>query len=143
MYNVFQGTKGQIEFRHDNGEISQVKIELAGMGTRRIRIANLPREVPDCVIRTTLTKYGEIKEITKEMWLSVYRYPVANGIRMVVVALTQHIPSHMSLAGHRVLISYEGQLLTCYECNEAEHQYQACPNRRKAGCTNTHTATTS
>ena len=70
------------------------------MGTRRIRIAKIPPEVPDCVIRTTLTQYGEVKEITEEMWSHVYRYPMANGIRIAVVTLTHHIPSHMSLAGH-------------------------------------------
>jgi hypothetical protein len=125
MYNVLQGTRGQAECRHDNGEISQVKIQLAGMGTRRIKIANLPPEVPECVTRTTLTQYGEVKKITEEMPSHVYRYPVANGIRIAMVTLTHHIPSHMSLAGHRVLISYEGQPLTCYGCNEAGHQYQA------------------
>jgi hypothetical protein len=50
MQTVFQVTNGQTEFRHDNGEISQVKVEIAGVGTRRIRVANLPPEIPDYVI---------------------------------------------------------------------------------------------
>jgi hypothetical protein len=33
---------------------------------------------------------------------------VSNGIRIVVIGLKKHTPSHMSIAGNRVLISYEG-----------------------------------
>jgi hypothetical protein len=50
MDSILQDSQGQMEFRHDNGELSTVKIELAGMGTRRIRIASLPPEVPDRTI---------------------------------------------------------------------------------------------
>jgi len=32
MQAVLHDTKGQQEFRHDNGELSQANIELAGMG---------------------------------------------------------------------------------------------------------------
>jgi len=66
MYSVLQKTAGQLDFRHDNGEISVVQIELAGMGTRRVRIANLPPEVSDRAIRETLSNYGEVKEIREE-----------------------------------------------------------------------------
>jgi len=45
MNAVLQDTEGQLEFRHNNGKISLVLIEIAGMGTKKIRIANLPREV--------------------------------------------------------------------------------------------------
>ena len=58
MQHVLQETNGQMEFRHDNGELSTVKIEPAGMGVRRIRIANLLPEVHDRIIREMLTKYG-------------------------------------------------------------------------------------
>ena len=55
MKSVLQETNGQMGFRHDNGELSMVKIEPAGMGVRRIRIANLPPEVHDRTIREILT----------------------------------------------------------------------------------------
>ena len=44
----------------------------------------------------------------------------------------KHILSHMSILGNRVLISYEGQPVTCYGCNAPGHQYQECPHRRQA-----------
>ena len=65
MQHVLQETNGQMEFRHDSGELSMVKIEPAGMGVRRIRIANPPPEVHDRIVREMLTKYGEVKEILK------------------------------------------------------------------------------
>jgi len=46
-FPVLTPTTGQSEYKHDNGEISQVKIEVAGMGTRRVRLAGLPPETPD------------------------------------------------------------------------------------------------
>lgn len=49
--NVLQTTNGQAEYRQDTGEISTVRIEVAGMGTRRVRIANLPPEVPGNIVQ--------------------------------------------------------------------------------------------
>ena len=41
LCSVLRETEGCVEYRHDNGEISMVHIDLAGMGVRRIRLANL------------------------------------------------------------------------------------------------------
>ena len=49
--NVLRDTAGTLEFRHYNGEFSQMHIEITGMGMRKIRIANLPPEVPDRTIK--------------------------------------------------------------------------------------------
>jgi len=64
--SILQTTKGQLEFRHDNGELSIVQLELAGIGIRRIRIANLPPELPGRIIRETLSTYGDVTEIVKK-----------------------------------------------------------------------------
>jgi len=85
--SILQTTKGELEFRHDNGELSIVHLELAGMGIRRIRIANLPPEVPDRIIRETLSTYGDVTEISEETWSKAYRYPVPKGIRIAVTRL--------------------------------------------------------
>ena len=58
---------GQVEYRH-NGEILKVRVETAGLGTRRVRIANLPPEVPEEVIRTMMARYGEVKDVQAETW---------------------------------------------------------------------------
>jgi len=35
MNKILQGTEGHLEYKHDNGEISQVQIVIAGMGTKK------------------------------------------------------------------------------------------------------------
>jgi len=40
---------------------------------------------------------------------------------------------NLIVAGHRTLISYEGQPTTCFGCNEIGHLYQVCPHRRRTG----------
>jgi hypothetical protein len=65
---LLQETSGGVELRHGNGELSGVRIELAGMGVRCIRLANLPTEVPDRVIPEALSSYGDVKEVQEESW---------------------------------------------------------------------------
>ena len=78
---------GTCEYKHDNGEISQVIVEVAGMGTKRIRIAGVPPEVKEATIKESLSKYGEIGHIRDEMWAALYRYKVFNGIKIVEIKL--------------------------------------------------------
>jgi len=59
MQNILQSMNGSAEYRHVTGEISIVRLEVAGMGMRRIRIANLPPEVTERSIRAALASYGE------------------------------------------------------------------------------------
>ena len=44
MDKILQATGGQKEYKHETGEITQVTIEIAGLGFKKIRIANLPPE---------------------------------------------------------------------------------------------------
>jgi hypothetical protein len=117
MMEVLQPLQGQLAYHHKNGERSIVHVEIAGMGVRSVRIANLPPEIPDRVLRDVLSRYGEVKRITDEQWSRVYRYPVSNHVRVVEVGLQKHIPSQITIVGHRILISYEGQPITSYGCN--------------------------
>jgi hypothetical protein len=78
-----QDTKVLLAFRHDNGELSQVRLELAGMGTKKIRIAGLPLEVKEPTIKEYLSKYGDIMSIREELWAAAFRYKVYNSIRIV------------------------------------------------------------
>ena len=130
--SVLQTTNGQMDFNHETGELSKVQIELAGMGTRGIRIANLPLEIPKRTICDSLSSCGDVKEISEEVWTKAYRYQVLNGIRIAITNPKKHIPSHLIIAGNRVLIPYDGQPPTCYGCNGTEHQYHDCPRRKQA-----------
>jgi hypothetical protein len=130
VHTVLNESEGQRENRHDNGVISKVKIEPAGMGIKTIRIANLPPEVNERGTANILSRYGEVKDLRDEAWSKSYRYKISNGIRIATMNLKEHIPSYMTIASHKVLISYEGQPATCYGCNNTGHQFQDCPTRR-------------
>jgi len=54
---------------------------------------------------------------------------MATGIKVATMKLSKHLPSHMSIAGHKVFVSYEGQPFTFYGCGDTDHMHQACPNR--------------
>lgn len=56
---------------------------------------------------------------------------MANDIRLAMISLAKHITSHITVAGNRVLVSYDGQPMTCYGCNETGHLYNVCPIRRR------------
>ena len=77
---IIQTTEGNVTYKHDNGEMSIIRLELAGMGTRRIRIADLPPEVPDNSISRALAQYCEVLNIHHETWSNIYRYKVPNEI---------------------------------------------------------------
>jgi len=62
-------------YKHDNREISQEKIAIYGMGTRRMRLANLPPETPDEAV-SFASQDGEIKEMQREVWSKAYCYKV-------------------------------------------------------------------
>jgi hypothetical protein len=110
-----------------------VRVDIAGLGTRRVRIANLPPETPEDVIRTIMGIYGEVKEVQAETWARFYRNKVANGVRIAVMTLAKHIPSNITIAGHWALVSYEGQPMNCYRCHETGHFHHACAMRQRTG----------
>jgi len=104
MNQILQDTEGHLEYKHDNGEISQVQIEIAGMGTKKLRVENLHPEVKENEIKEHMTKYGEVRRITDEMWVADYRYKVYKGIRIIEMRLKRHLPSNMSIACNDILI---------------------------------------
>ena len=59
-------------YKHISGEISTVLLELAGMITRRVRIANLPSEVNNITVRAAVSQYGEIHSLQDETWSNAY-----------------------------------------------------------------------
>lgn len=130
MNAIFQDSKGLREYKHDNGEISQVVIEIAGLGIKKIRLAGLPPEVKEVTIKGHLAKYGEVVNIRDEIWAAAYRYKVYNGVRIAELKLKQHMPSNLTIAGIDIIVTYDGQPQTCYRCNEPGHQKIDCPRRQ-------------
>jgi len=67
IQNILQSTNGSAEYRHVTGGISIVHLEVADMGMRRIRIANLIPKVTESSIRAALASHGEIVSIQDEI----------------------------------------------------------------------------
>ena len=130
---LLRDTGRQVEYKYPTGEPSIASLAMAGMGTKPIRIANLPPEVPNDTLRATLAPFGKDLYIQAEMWSKVYRYSVSNSIRLVTIMLTRHVTSHLNVAGYRGFLSYEGQPDTWYSCGEDGHMYQGCTTRQRAG----------
>jgi len=65
-HNILQTTQDRDEYKHSSGEVSIVRIEVAGMGTKRVRIANLLPEIKEGTLRMHLAQYGEIRDIQEE-----------------------------------------------------------------------------
>ena len=131
IQNILQSTNGSAEYRHATGEISIVRLEVADMGMRRTRIANVPPEVTESSIQTSLASNGEIVSIQDEIWPKEYRYKVANGVKVIMMKLAKHLPSQKNNAGQLALPSCGGQPVTCYGCGVSGHIInQACPSRR-------------
>jgi hypothetical protein len=86
-FSVFQETVGLREFPHDHGELSTVCVDWADMDVRLVRLANLPPDVDDRIIRGTLGPYGEVTEIHEGFCSKAYRYPVYNGVRIAATKL--------------------------------------------------------
>jgi hypothetical protein len=134
VHALLDRTGGQVECKHSNGEISRVHMAMAGLRRKKVRIANLAPEVANEAVRAALTPYGKIQDIYNEKWSTAYRYSVDNGIRQVI-CLIQHVPSHLTIAGQRMLLSYEGQPATYYACGKTGHLIQGCPTRSNRGTT--------
>jgi hypothetical protein len=77
-------------------------------------------------------QYEEIQGRQEETWARKYRYTVFNGINIITMTIKNHIYSHTVIASNRVLITYEGQPITCYGCNATDHVYQMCPKRMES-----------
>jgi hypothetical protein len=130
LQTFLRTTGGKVDFHHESGEVSTVTLEMAGLGIRKVRVANLSLEAPDAAVRVVMAQYGDIRSVTEELWPRTYRLRIPNGIRVVEMAMRKHIPSSILILGQRVLVSYEGQPVTCFGCHEAGHLIGRCPYRR-------------
>jgi len=50
MMRVLQPIQGDLDFYHENGVISKVTVEIAGVGSIRVRVTTIPSEVTEAQI---------------------------------------------------------------------------------------------
>ena len=68
MMRVLQPIQGDLNFHHENGEISKETVDIAGVGSRRVRVSALPPEVTEAQITNVMSTYGDVKKIHDEVW---------------------------------------------------------------------------
>jgi hypothetical protein len=132
VHDILRATNGETIYKHVTGDISPFRLMVAGTGLKRMRLANMPPEVSHSNIRAAILQFGHVQDIQEETWAKHYRYNVSNGVKIVTMTLSKHIPSYVVIDGHRALTSYDGQPQTCYGCGLTDHMYHACPKRRVA-----------
>lgn len=121
------GTRGYIPY---TGQHSVVRVSMAALGPRRVRVANSPPELPDNVVQLAFARFGDVKCMEEEFWSRQYRYKVSTGIRIISINL-KNIPSHLKVEKTRAFVFYDGQPATRYRCHQPGHTYHACPQRRR------------
>lgn len=121
---------GEQRFEHRDGTVSTVNIAEAELGYKIIRVLNLPLEVTNQTITSHLSKYGKVINIADDYWSGSYAYKVKNGIRIVKIELTKHVPSYIIIENTKALTLYEGQPKTCSNCHSADHFRADCRNQR-------------
>lgn len=119
-----------VKYKHPNGKFSKVPIAVAALGTKGVRVANLPLVVNDAVLMTSLAPFGKVTVIQYEKLAKSYRNTVAYRALQVTIMLTRHIPSHLTVPMVRILSTHDGQPAACYGCGGTGHIFQTCPKRQ-------------
>ncbi|KAK3908766.1 Transposon TX1 uncharacterized 149 kDa protein [Frankliniella fusca] len=123
---------GRYEFKHGNGEISIVRAQGAGRGSRLVRVFRLPFEVSNLKLSAELSKYGKvIGGVQDERFDDKHVFKVRTGVRRARVEISQHIPSYITVDNQKCLVMYAGQPATCGICNLPGHLRKQCPEKGK------------
>lgn len=97
--------------------------------TREVRIYDLPPQMPNKMIATHFSTYGQVTSIKDETWKE--HFPgVLTGTRVLRMKLRKHIPSYVEVAGETSYVSYKGQIRTCKHCVRPLHIGKSCVEAR-------------
>ncbi|PSN35145.1 hypothetical protein C0J52_20032 [Blattella germanica] len=68
-----------------------------------------------------------------------YRVPIPCRKRnqSTQMEIKKHIPSRLTINGHTAQISYTGQEMLCFICQEPNHKKDECPNKKTTMFVNT------
>jgi hypothetical protein len=73
VHVLLRDTSGLAEYIYPNGELSIVNTDLAGMGTKRVRVYGLPSEIISDTLHAYLISYRNVLNMQAEMWSNAYR----------------------------------------------------------------------
>lgn len=66
LEDILERTSGSVTFAHKEGVTSKVTLAMAGLGFRRLRIANLPPELSRETTIRALEPFGKVENIRRK-----------------------------------------------------------------------------
>lgn len=124
--------RGEIPFRYSNGKVIDIVLSDAAVTVKAVKVKGLPFEVPESKISEAFSKYGQVRQVTKDVWQDQYFPNLPNGDRTVVIELKTPVPSRIGIAGLPAQISYVGQEPTCHYCHAPGHFVASCPRKSRS-----------
>lgn len=94
-----------------------------------ITVSNLPFEMGDDLIKDFFSHYGEVRGLIR----NVDKYGIETGDRRLLMVLSHHIPSRVSLDPFRAQVRYLGQPCCCFNFNWLGHKDRNCPLKDDCG----------
>lgn len=88
-----------------------------------ITVSNLPFEMGDDLIKGFFSHYGEVRGLIR----NIDKHGIETGDRRLLMVLSHHIPSKVSLDPFRAQVRYLGQPCCCFNCNWWGHKDRHCP----------------
>lgn len=119
---------GKYVLSRSDGSLCSLSAEHAsGLGSRLIRVFNLPPELEGKVVAEAFSVYGKVLNVRLENWTSGFLKGVPNGIRHVLVELSKHVPSFVAVGKlGKFMTTYDGQPRTCAKCDLPGHTRHDC-----------------
>lgn len=99
---IVEKLEGEGKIRLENGSTAKLKITLASIGFKKLRIFRLPFEISNNNIKFCLLEYGEIISVDDEYWSRDFAPTpvlVRNGTRSIKCFLKNHVPYFIIVKG--------------------------------------------
>ena len=94
----------------------------------RVRVVNVPFELPNEALRRLLSNYGKVENIITGEIKEGRLKGVMNLERIVWMIVTKPIPSSLFIKelDNYLYFNYNKQILTCHNCGDPRHKAQFC-----------------
>lgn len=117
------------QFQYANGTSVQVQMCIAG--TRYVRVFDLPPELPDELLSSALSQFGNVERIVREKFpTDLGLGNLHNGVRGVYIDIKNKIPPAVHLGKWKARMFYDGLADTCFHCQAEGHRKDSCPKRQ-------------
>ena len=103
----------------------KIPVTPAGVHTVTVYLRDLPVELSDESIKSTLSLYGEVYSIRHAYFKE---FPeLHNGNRLLLMSVRKEIPSSLNVLGFQCRTCHPGQAVNCSICKAPCHSPRTCP----------------